>query len=101
MEPRTTSSQLWSPYLRVVDEFFREIDRRWTGRATDRIILNIIGSGALMLQAKYERGTRDRLASRRRLRRATRSGARMPSPRHETRAWSRSWFGVAPARPGS
>jgi len=45
--------------LRVVDEFFREIDRRWTGLATDRITLNIIGSGALMLQAEYERGTRD------------------------------------------
>lgn len=45
--------------MRVVDEFFREIDRRWTERATDRITLNIIGSGALMLQAKYERGTRD------------------------------------------
>lgn len=45
--------------MRVVDEFFREIDRRWTGPTTDRITLNIIGSGALMLQAQYERGTRD------------------------------------------
>ena len=45
--------------MRVVDEFFREIDRRWTEQATDRITLNIIGSGALMLQAQYERGTRD------------------------------------------
>lgn len=42
-----------------VDEFFREIDRRWTEPTTDRIRLNIIGSGALMLQAQYERGTRD------------------------------------------
>jgi hypothetical protein len=45
--------------LRVVDEFFREIDRRWSEPATDRITLNIIGSSALMLQADYERGTRD------------------------------------------
>lgn len=45
--------------MRVVDQFFREIDRRWTEQAADRITLNIIGSGALMLQAKYERGTRD------------------------------------------
>ncbi len=42
-----------------VDEFFREIDRRWTEPTTDRIPLNIIGSGALLLQAQYERGTRD------------------------------------------
>lgn len=45
--------------MTVVDEFFREIDRRWNHPTTDRITLNIIGSGALMLQAQYERGTRD------------------------------------------
>lgn len=44
--------------MSLVDEFFREIDRRWPA-ATANVRLSIIGSGALMLQARYERGTKD------------------------------------------
>lgn len=45
--------------MQLVDAFFREIDRGWIEPTSGRITLNIIGSGALMLQANYERGTRD------------------------------------------
>jgi uncharacterized nucleotidyltransferase DUF6036 len=47
--------------VQVIRDFFTEIDRLWPqpevhGR---KVRLSIIGSGALMLQASYERGTKD------------------------------------------
>lgn len=43
----------------LIDDFFKDIDGRW-GQAPDaKIRLRIIGSAALMLQADYERGTKD------------------------------------------
>src|SRR5437016_3349726 len=35
------------------------LDRAWQGTAGEKFPLRIIGSTALMLQAKYERGTKD------------------------------------------
>ena len=40
-------------------ELFAEIDRIWPLRAETKVRLSVIGSGALMLQADYERGTKD------------------------------------------
>ena len=40
-------------------EFFTEIDRRWSREPASKVRLSIIGSGALMLQTDYERGTKD------------------------------------------
>jgi Nucleotidyltransferase of unknown function (DUF6036) len=42
-----------------LDEFFQEIDARWTPSQGEKIRLRIIGSAALMLQTTYERGTKD------------------------------------------
>lgn len=39
--------------------FFIEIDRRWTPRESGKIELRVIGSGALLLQTDYRRGTKD------------------------------------------
>jgi hypothetical protein len=43
----------------VVREFFRDIDQNWGHSSVGRIRLQIIGSTALMLQANYDRGTKD------------------------------------------
>lgn len=43
----------------LTSEFFIEIDRRWPREPAGKVRLSIIGSGALMLQADYERGTKD------------------------------------------
>ncbi len=44
--------------MQRVEEFFQEIDQHWP--RNERVVrLRIIGSGALMLQANYERGTKD------------------------------------------
>lgn len=43
----------------MVKEFFRELDLLWKPVPAKRIPLQIIGSAALMLQAEYERGTKD------------------------------------------
>ena len=42
-----------------IHDFLRALDRAWRGAAPERIHLRIIGSTALMLQAEYERGTKD------------------------------------------
>lgn len=42
-----------------VEGFFREIDRHWRPAAKERIPLRVIGSGALLLQTDYDRGTKD------------------------------------------
>lgn len=42
-----------------VKGFFREIDRHWQPAEKDRIPLRVIGSGALLLQTDYVRGTKD------------------------------------------
>lgn len=40
-------------------EFLTEIDARWKPVGTEPITLQVIGSAALMLQADYDRGTKD------------------------------------------
>jgi Nucleotidyltransferase of unknown function (DUF6036) len=47
--------------VQVISDFFTEIDRLWPSAETrgPKVRLSIIGSGALMLQASYERGTTD------------------------------------------
>lgn len=45
--------------MSLVEEFFQAIDREWTRAAVPKVRLQVIGSGALMLQARYERGTND------------------------------------------
>ena len=42
-----------------IEEFLRDIDRAWTMDPAERVDLRLIGCGALMLQANYERGTKD------------------------------------------
>lgn len=42
-----------------VKGFFQEIDRVWTPSAPEKIPLRVIGSGALLLQTDYVRGTKD------------------------------------------
>lgn len=42
-----------------VKGFFQEIDRLWTPMGTEKIPLRVIGSGALLMQTDYVRGTKD------------------------------------------
>ncbi len=49
----------WEPIVRILEEFFRDLDEQWSGPADARIRLRLIGSAALMLQTDYERGTKD------------------------------------------
>jgi len=43
----------------VFEHFFQDIDASWKWPAADKILLKVLGSAALMLQADYERGTKD------------------------------------------
>lgn len=43
----------------VFEHFFRDIDAGWKWPGEGKILLKVLGSAALMLQADYERGTRD------------------------------------------
>jgi hypothetical protein len=43
----------------LIREFLRDVDGAWMPTASPKIPLRIIGSTALMLQASYERGTKD------------------------------------------
>jgi len=43
----------------IIERFFADLDARWTSDGDGRLLLHIIGSAALMLQADYERGTKD------------------------------------------
>lgn len=45
--------------MSLVEEFFQAIDRAWPSVASPKLRLSVIGSGALMLQVSYERGTKD------------------------------------------
>lgn len=45
--------------MSIIEDFFREIDGRWTWPVATRIPLRLIGSTALMLQTAYQRGTKD------------------------------------------
>ncbi|HAF96573.1 MAG: hypothetical protein A2X34_08285 [Elusimicrobia bacterium GWC2_51_8] len=45
--------------MELIEEFFKEFDRLWRPHPAKKIPLQIIGSTALMLQAGYERGTKD------------------------------------------
>ena len=42
-----------------VRSFLRAVDDAWDRPRADRIPLRIIGAGALLLQAEYDRGTKD------------------------------------------
>lgn len=42
-----------------IEAFFSDLDRAWPDQQAQRIELSLIGCGALMLQADYERGTKD------------------------------------------
>ena len=43
----------------AIDDLLTEVDHLWGGPTTTKIRLPIIGCSALMLQANYERGTKD------------------------------------------
>jgi hypothetical protein len=43
----------------LIKEFLKAVDARWTPIGNEPIILQIIGSTALMLQCDYDRGTKD------------------------------------------
>lgn len=45
--------------MQVVEDFFAEIDRHWPRERAAKIRLSVIGCGALLLQADYQRGTKD------------------------------------------
>lgn len=45
--------------MELIKDFFTELDRLWRPAPAEKIPLQIIGSAALMLQAGYERGTKD------------------------------------------
>jgi len=45
--------------VKVIEEFFRELDHEWKSGQEGKITLLVIGSGALFLQTDYERGTKD------------------------------------------
>jgi hypothetical protein len=42
-----------------IDAFFQDLDRAWAHGSALKIQLHVLGSTALMLQAGYERGTKD------------------------------------------
>ena len=44
---------------KIINQFFREIDREWEDLKAEKIRLNIIGSSAILLQSPYNRGTKD------------------------------------------
>jgi hypothetical protein len=45
--------------MQRVKDFFSEIDQQWPHGAPNKVRLHVIGSGALMLQTNYQRGTND------------------------------------------
>jgi hypothetical protein len=45
--------------MQLISDFFVEIDRQWPREQQNKVRLSIIGCGALLLQADYERGTKD------------------------------------------
>lgn len=45
--------------MQPIEQFLRDLDHEWPLTGRRRIRLTIIGSAALMLQAPYERGTKD------------------------------------------
>lgn len=45
--------------MSAIRDFFLEVDRLWKPREPGKIVLRVIGSGALLLQTDYERGTKD------------------------------------------
>lgn len=45
--------------MALIEALFEELDRRWKPVGGGRLRLKVIGSAALMLQTKYDRGTKD------------------------------------------
>lgn len=56
---RETSLKPFEPPVPPIHDLIREVDRRWSRSADGKLNLRIIGASALMLQARYERGTKD------------------------------------------
>lgn len=49
----------WRVLVKRVETFLRDVDRSWRWPSESKIALHIIGSTALMLQTRWERGTKD------------------------------------------
>ena len=49
----------WRPRVALIEELLGELDRRWRPTGEGKIRLCVIGSAALVLQTKYDRGTKD------------------------------------------
>lgn len=45
--------------MALIKEFLKGIDARWKPLGSEPVLLQVIGSAALMLQTDYERGTKD------------------------------------------
>ncbi len=45
--------------MSIIADFLLEVDEHWPAQSGGRTRIHLIGSGALMLQAAYERGTKD------------------------------------------
>ncbi len=45
--------------MKIIEEYFSELDKRWRLPQENPIPLRVIGAGALMLQTNYSRGTKD------------------------------------------
>lgn len=45
--------------MHAFEAFLAELDGLWQPTATERIVLRVLGSSALMLQSDYSRGTKD------------------------------------------
>lgn len=45
--------------MQLVRDFFREIDQRWPNDPSGKVRIHVIGCGALLLQTRYQRGTKD------------------------------------------
>lgn len=45
--------------MKMIDNFFKELDENWKPQSAAPILLRVIGSTALFLQSDYSRGTKD------------------------------------------
>ncbi len=45
--------------MKLIEQFFRDIDHEWKPGQEGKLTLFVIGSGALFLQTDYDRGTKD------------------------------------------
>jgi len=45
--------------VKLIEQFFRELDQDWKPSREKKLLLSVIGSGSLFLQTDYERETKD------------------------------------------